>query len=92
MNNPTLTQKTKALSPVRAAGAERWPLMQSQALALGAVSQQMAQLQQEVQNRLGIIFQELSEVRGVDGSKFQGKLVEDADKKLFFEVTPISDG
>lgn len=79
-----MTQKIESTAPE----AECWPLMQSQALALGAVYQQMAQLQQELQNRLGVIFQELSEVRGVDADKFQGTLIEDADKKLSFEVTP----
>ncbi len=66
---------------------ERWPLMQSQVLALRAVSQQMAQLQQELQNRLGVIFQELASAHGVNGDKVQGKFIEDEDKKLFFEIT-----
>ncbi len=73
--------------PKNQAKPERWPLMQSQMLALSPVSQQIAQLQQELQNRLGVIFRELASVHGVNGDEVQGKFVEDEDKKLFFEVT-----
>lgn len=66
----------------------RWPLTDSQLLALEAVEEKLAFWEKERQRRGQIVFVELATTNQVDPAKHQGRL-ELRDGRLVFIVTPI---